>query len=175
MFSCVVGGHFSSIFLCVLRLMESEVCAVLQMFALQGQGSCGLEVDLTDACTVLLFQAGDPGVCAVRQNSIGRIGDGWEYGLAGQEKRIMTRALRLSSWGWRSVREARREAPSAALQMEPSDEERRNLVKHLRQTDKPSLIHGVSRSLNRSCWWSKQVMRQCIETPSGNCHSILLC
>lgn len=50
--------------------------AVLQMFALQRQGSRGLDVDLTDACTELLFQARDPGVRAVRQSSIGGIGDG---------------------------------------------------------------------------------------------------
>lgn len=50
--------------------------AVLQMFAHQGQGPRGLDVDLNDACTELLFQARDPGMHAVRKNSISGIRDG---------------------------------------------------------------------------------------------------
>lgn len=77
------------------------------MFVLQGQGSRGLDVDLTDVCTELLFQAQDPGMQAVRQSSLRDERRRWLRRGGGGVGGIMTRASCLCSWGWRSVRQAR--------------------------------------------------------------------
>lgn len=64
-----------------------NACCPPNVCAAGGRGSRGLDVDLTDACTELLLQAGDPGVCARswamqhwRNQRWGGVGGGWLSG-----------------------------------------------------------------------------------------------
>lgn len=142
----------------VLRLADSEARTVLQMFVLQRQGSHELNVDLTHVCAELLFQARDPGMHAIRRSSIGW-NQRWEQGMVEQAGGGSTRALCLSSWGWRSVREARNwpvgltdgafggvEKPGQASEMADVDDSEAFNCPQSHGSFTPALIDGACRS-----------------------------
>lgn len=98
-------------------------------------------------------------------------GGGWLSGLGvgvGWEIGITTRASRPTSWGWRSVREARNwpvGLPDGAFRWGAEKPGRAS------EADwRAFIIPWSHETFDLSCWWVEQVRCLCIEVESGNHH-----